>query len=449
MSDNPFDEPGDTDRTRIIRPSPGGRSPAPPPRPLPDAAPRAAPAAGPAAVSALPSVGASPLLAAAAPLLQLLGRLRSVAAAPDPADLRARAVQELRHFETAAQATGLPPRTLRTAHYALCASLDDVVMNTPWGSTGAWAQGSLVATFHGNVSAGEGFFQALDELSRDPSGQLPLLELMYYCLSLGFEGRYRVLPRGASELEKRREQLYGILLRLRPAAETALSPRWRGVDAPYRPLRAALPFWVMAAGAAALLAVVFLLLSGVLERGSDAALAAAAMAPPTSMPEISRAAAVRAPPPPPASPGPSAATQIRRFLQAEIEQGLVTVTETAVTTRVQVRNTGVFPSGSASVRAGFLPLLNRIGEALNTEPGRVRVIGHTDNQPIHTVQFPSNFQLSNARAEAARTVIGHAMQDPARLSAEGRADLEPVASNYTPEGREANRRIEIVLQRQG
>ena len=73
------------------------------------------------------------------------------------------------------------------------------------------------------------------------------------------------------------------------------------------------------------------------------------------------------------------------------------------------------------------------------------MVGYTDDQPIRTVAFPSNFQLSQARAQAAAAVIG-AGADPGRLSAEGRADADPVASNDTPEGRERNRRIEVILR---
>ena len=77
------------------------------------------------------------------------------------------------------------------------------------------------------------------------------------------------------------------------------------------------------------------------------------------------------------------------------------------------------------------------------------VDGYTDNQPIHTVQFPSNFQLSAARAEAARRIIVRALGDPGRVAAQGHADADPIASNATPEGRDQNRRIEVVLRRQG
>jgi len=79
----------------------------------------------------------------------------------------------------------------------------------------------------------------------------------------------------------------------------------------------------------------------------------------------------------------------------------------------------------------------------------VRVIGYTDDQPIRTIAFPSNFQLSTARAQAASNIIAATIGDPARLTVEGRADADPIAPNTTPEGRERNRRIEVVLNRQG
>jgi type VI secretion system protein ImpK len=93
--------------------------------------------------------------------------------------------------------------------------------------------------------------------------------------------------------------------------------------------------------------------------------------------------------------------------------------------------------------------MTRIGLALKEEQGSVRIIGYTDDQPINTIAFPSNVQLSTARAKAASAMLAPSVGDASRLSAEGRADADPIAPNTTPEGRERNRRIEIVLNRQG
>jgi flagellar motor protein MotB len=78
----------------------------------------------------------------------------------------------------------------------------------------------------------------------------------------------------------------------------------------------------------------------------------------------------------------------------------------------------------------------------------IMVLGHSDNQPIRSVRFPSNWHLSQARAEAALVPLGAGVGDPARLKAEGRGDAEPIADNSTAEGREQNRRIELVLPRE-
>jgi type VI secretion system protein ImpK len=172
-------------------------------------------------------------------------------------------------------------------------------------------------------------------------------------------------------------------------------------------------------------------------------------APPAQMPVIVRAAPVQPPPPPPPPAEPGELDKLRGFLRPEIEQGLVAVIGTDSVPVVRIRNRGLFPSGSAEVQPKFTPLLERIGQALGEERGPVQVIGYTDNQPIRSVQFPSNFQLSASRAKAAAAIIAHGIGSPSRISTEGRADADPIANNATPEGREENRRIEVVLRREG
>jgi type VI secretion system protein ImpK len=486
MSDNPFSEPDDSDRT-VIRPAPGGRRPAapaapppqaqpspfgspfqaPPPQPAAPASPfggapaspfGGAPAAPYAPAPASPfaaapmaadgaetiSFGLNPLIIAAAPLLQLLGRLRTTYSQPNVDDLRERATRQVRAFESQARDSGVPMEQLRPAHYAICAGIDDVVLNTPWGSQGGWAARSLVSTFHQEVRSGERFFDLMRQLSQTPGTYLPVLELMYLCLSLGFQGQYRLSPRGPGELERIREELYSIIIRQRQALDPALSPHWQGVNAPYKPARATVPSWVMGAAAIFIIGGLFVWFSTSLNASSDATFASMLAAPLSHMPNIERAAPVQPPPPPPVvQPEP-----LYVFLKPEIDQGLVTVLGTHSMPIVRIFNTGLFPSGSAVVASKYIPLLQRIGEALKHEKGPVQVIGYTDNQPIHTVQFPSNYQLSKARAEAARDIIVRTLGDPGRVTAEGRADADPIASNATAAGREQNRRIEVVLRRQ-
>jgi len=452
VQDNPFAEPEDGDRT-VIRPSPGGRRPA---APQPEASPAGgfAPQPEPAAraagsAEAVPKVGINPLAAAAAPLLDLIGRLRNTARPPDSGDLRERAVAAMRQFEMDARATGLAPEQLRAAHYALCATLDDVVLNTPWGSQGPWNTASLVATFHREVGSGDRFFQLLERLQKEPGKFKETLELMHLCISLGFQGRYRLSPRGPAELERVREGLYAVIAAQRPPPERELSPRWRGLAVPWRPPGRAVPLWGAGVLALALIGGLYAWFAFSLNGRSDAVFAALNAVPPLTQPALARIAPPPPPPPPPPpEAGPDQITRIRTFLAPEIRDGLVSVVGTPQTIIIRMKVTGMFGSGSATVTQRFIPILERIGSALKDEPGQVMVLGHSDSQPIRTVQFPSNWHLSQARAEAAMVPLGRGIGDPQRLKAEGRADAEPIADNATPEGREQNRRIELVLPRE-
>jgi type VI secretion system protein ImpK len=448
MSENPFAEPDDDERT-IIRPLPGGR--AAPPRPQPGSAeePTAEAAAIPASDAAfadLPAEGASPIVTAAAPLLSLVARMRNVVTVPDPASLRDNAIQEMRRFEKTLRDRKLPIEQIRLSHYALCASIDDVVQNTPWGSRGPWADASLVSTFHQEVRAGERFFDLLEQLRQNLGTFLPVVELMYLCMSLGMQGRYRLSARGPAELDRVREETYVAIMRQRRPVERGLSIHWKGVTAPYRQLRR-IPVWMAALLGLGLVVALYALLAYGLNGASDRLFETGRTLPPGQMPTIVRSAPPKPLPPAPPPTEPGERDKLAGFLQPEIQQGLVTIAGTDAVPIVRILNLGMFKSGSAKVEDKYLPILARIGVALRTEPGAVDVVGYTDNQPIHTVQFPSNFQLSQARAAAAAALIGDAIGDPSRLSTQGRADENPIAPNDTPDGRQQNRRIEVVLHR--
>lgn len=458
MSDNPFSEPEDGDRT-VVRGPGGAQPPGPAPQPPPRMAP---PAQGPAPIAAaprlageaeaLPKVGLNPMAAAAAPLLDLLARLGAGPAAAqvsNPEELRERATRALRGFEAECREAGLHVDQIRAAHYALCAALDDVALATPWGQASGWATRSLVSTFHQEVRSGERFFDLLAGMQKDPGRYKDALEVCYLCLALGMQGRYRLAPRGHAELDRIREGLYQLLVQLRGNWERALSPHWPGVDAPHRGPGRSVPAWVAGALAVAALAFGWIYVSDGVNAAGDGTQARLAGLPPGAPPTIDRTAPPVPPAPPPPPPEPDLIDKVRSFLAPEIGQRLVTVEGDYQRLLIRIAGRGMFPSGSATLENGFVPLLNRIGEALRQEPGRVTVLGHSDNQPIRTVRFPSNYQLSAARAESAMAVIAAAAGNPARFSAVGRADTEPLVSNATAEGRETNRRIEVVLQREG
>jgi len=106
----------------------------------------------------------------------------------------------------------------------------------------------------------------------------------------------------------------------------------------------------------------------------------------------------------------------------------------------------LFSSGSATLRPEAYPALDTVADALRNKPNQIRVEGHTDNIPINTAQFPSNWELSAARAIAVlRYLVEHDGLPADRLYAAAYADTHPIADNATPEGRAQNRRAELVI----
>jgi chemotaxis protein MotB len=113
---------------------------------------------------------------------------------------------------------------------------------------------------------------------------------------------------------------------------------------------------------------------------------------------------------------------------------------------ISLREAGFFASGSASPKPETLPTLRRIATALARNPYDLRVEGHTDNIPIHTADFDSNWELSTARAtRIARLFLDLKALPPDRISAAGYAEFHPVASNDTDDGRSENRRVDLVV----
>jgi type VI secretion system protein ImpK len=440
--DDPFGL-NDRDRTQIARPQPGGRGPA-----RPAGAPAAAPHTPLAATgAALPAgtPGRGPLVETAFGILALAPLLRSRTPPTDPETLRAQIERELARFMEAARGKGLEERVVSIGHYCLCALVDDIVLNTPWGAHGTWRSRSLAGTLHHDVAAGERFFDYLDQAKRQPERNRPILELMAACLAMGFEGRYRIVPHGQSTLQQLRAELAAILSKLDGETPAELSGHWQGVSASHVPITQRIPFWVYGAAALLFLGIVYaafaLRLGGIGER-LDTLVAGLPPAGPVTI--VRQAAAVPTPPPPPPA-AVAIAPELLACLPEQARAAEDAVVEDLEKVRVRLPNAGLFASGRADLEPEIEPVLLCLGGILDATEGQVMVLGHSDNVPIRTARFPSNWELSKARADSVAVVLGDAMADQSRLAVEGRSDTQPVASNATPEGRARNRRVEIVL----
>ncbi len=201
------------------------------------------------------SSGLNPLINAASTLIAVFQKTRQSISHPDVGGLHQRLCDEIKLFEKKATEAGIRPEIVLSARYSLCAALDEIVLNTPWGSESAWPQRTLLSIFHNETSGGEKYFQLLDRMLEQPAENLYILELMYVLLSLGFEGKYRVIHRGRDTIEQLRDELFTTIRRQRGDYERSLSPSWQGLGKSRNSLAHYLPVWV----AASILAVVLLL----------------------------------------------------------------------------------------------------------------------------------------------------------------------------------------------
>ncbi|WP_448587644.1 OmpA/MotB family protein [Thermocrinis sp.] len=126
-------------------------------------------------------------------------------------------------------------------------------------------------------------------------------------------------------------------------------------------------------------------------------------------------------------------------------EGELKVSYEVIGIRLILQERILFPPGSADLKPEIYPVLDKIYEIINEIPNPVEIEGHTDSIPISTEKFPSNWELSSARASSiVRYFIAKGIA-PEKLKASGYADTKPIASNATPEGRAQNRRVEIVI----
>jgi type VI secretion system protein ImpK len=376
--------------------------------------------------------GLNPLLQAASPLLILAGKLRGMLSNPDVGALRRQVLEEIRRFEDRSNASGVASGVISAARYALCATLDEAVLSTPWGGQSEWAGQTLLVTLHRETWGGEKFFEMLDGILADPARHIDLIELQYVCLALGFAGKYQVQERGQSRLADIQSDLARRIGSFRGKWPEELSLQWRGVQDRRNPVLRYVPWWVFAAAGLLIVTVTFVVLRerlATLSAPISEQIAALGSIPPVSSVPVASTAGLR----------------LRQLLADDEARGVLNIEEHGAQTKVILIAKDLFASGSATVNPAYYDSLRRIARALNEVPGRAFVIGHTDDQPLRSFKFENNVELSRARAVNVTEILKLAIDNPGRLSAEGRGSSEP---RYTPaslpENRARNRRVEII-----
>jgi chemotaxis protein MotB len=139
------------------------------------------------------------------------------------------------------------------------------------------------------------------------------------------------------------------------------------------------------------------------------------------------------------------ANSVEHAMHDLVARNLVAVRRSNSAVEVEIRTDILFPSGSATLAPTAIDILARLAESLRSVPNPIRVEGHTDDRPISTITFPSNWELSAARASSVVHLFSSRNIEPARLAVIGLSEYRPVKTNATPEGRNANRRVVIVI----
>ena len=396
----------------------------------------------------LVAIAANPLMRAAASLLLLLGRLRASLSRAGSGQLMDQVAQSIVQFEVDARETGVPPDQINAAKYALAATADDIVQNLPTDDRHLWTKYSMLVRFFSERTGGVKFFQELDRAKQNPAVNLGLLEVMHACLSLGFEGVYRAATSGggAGALQGIRRDLYEMIRRAQPKTIEDLSPHWRGQVIGLVANRFRAPVWSIAAVAGVILLGVYLVLRNMLSGEAEAlALKMARLGPDTQI-DIARETAVKPPPDPPARMS-TQLERIRAALADEILAGKVSADQTTTSIIIRIGNLVLFPSGAAKVNDSFNPIAVKIAKSLDKEPGGIRIDGYSDTDPIKTVTFPSNWELSEARAKSVAGVLKGDLSKPDRVSVSGKGSDNPVAPNDTADNKAKNRRVEVSIPR--
>jgi type VI secretion system protein ImpK len=447
-SNGPHDDDPMRDAT-VVRPR--GAPPAPMPAPPPTAAAPAAPAAAargpvsraemapPAAISDFLGGGLNALVQAASPLLLLAVQLRNSVSQPDAAHLREQVIAQVRQFESNAQAAGIAAQTITAARYVLCSTLDESVMNTPWGQQSGWAAKTLLVVFHGESYGGEKFFIILDRLCADFSKHIDLIELMYICLALGFGGRYQIEADGRAKLADIQEELYRRIKAQRPPAAEELAPHWKGIEDRRNPLVRHVPLWViLAAGACLLLGALLYFFTRLNELSSPVSAQVAQIGLKTAVPPDDAQRRQAQP--------KVERKSLKQLLAPEEQAGALTVDEKPDgSALVRLNAAAMFASGGTEVADKQVPMLHAITAALNQVPGRVVVVGHTDDQPVHSLRFKDNYALSAERARSVLQILGEGIDNSGRLESSGAGSSQPIAlPPDLPANRARNRRVEIL-----
>lgn len=373
------------------------------------------------------------LLKAAAPLLNAVVQIRQAATHDDPAGLRQSLIDEIRLFEQRCKQAGLPFEMIIGARYCVCSALDEAAAQTPWGTRGVWSGNGMLVTFHNESWGGEKFFQLLSRISQSPQQHLWLLEIIHYCLLLGYEGRYRGSEKGRSQCDSLRARLKALIDETRAQQTTESTPLVQVHPLVNTLARPMVPLWACAMLVALIGCLIYSGLNWRLGNAAEPLLRSLYNMP---LPQIMMN---RRP------SSPQALLDLRQRLNDVIAAGQLEVSDGAFGSKVIIPADKLFAEQGTVINPVGRALLARVSAAMKDVKGTILVSVFTDDQPVDGSRFASNYEFSFARARAISQLLQVQLADSHVLRSEGRGDSDPLLPNDSSENRTRNRRVEITL----
>lgn len=372
----------------------------------------------------------NPLVRAAIPLFAIASQMKYYYSNLSSSEILKTLKEQIEHFEETAENNGVRYETVRAARYCLCTLLDEFAIKNGWGDQD-WMSNSLLVTFHSETWGGEQFFLLLDKIKVEPEKNLHLIELMYYCLVIGYMGKHQVLNNGQVTIHNLKKELEKLLDKYKEKKHLSLLTDKSTTKQIKDKNKKSIPLWViLGLSIIGLLGLHQLLGNKLNSTSAQIATNIKTLQPPQKIATQTTS---------------DTAQRLTPLLKNEIESGLIEVLEMPNASKITILGDELFASGSDKIEDRYFPVLASVSQALNIVKGQVFVSGYTDDRPISSPTYPSNWHLSQGRADAVKAILLKYIKDSSRVRSEGKGDKEPVVPNDSDSNRAKNRRVEIIV----
>ncbi len=377
------------------------------------------------------------ILEVSKPLLRLLSEIPPQLNGQSITDFREHLENEIDIFAKVLEYFSCKKEHILISQYCLCTALDEQINQTIWGGgdgnhIGSWPKESLLSTFHKDSYGGDKVFLLIGKLAANPQDHVNVIELIYYILELGFEGRYRYDNNGLQQLSVIKSNLLSLIHSVRPKHTISLAPTF---DIQSNDKRANkiwfIPIWLIITSAFVILLIQFSWYQFSLSQQSSKVAA--------NIEKIGKKAF-------PLQVASQANTSLTRLLQPEIDQSILSIENDNGIDLITFNSDLMFDSGRVLIKPELSPVFQKISqELMSLGTPFVTIVGHSDTTPIYSKQFKNNQELSFARASSGELLLKKYGYPAEKIKVIGVGDAEAVADNATKEGKAKNRRIEMHI----